>query len=105
MSDKSELEQRLAVVEVKVNDVREHISEMREITLQVKEHLIKQNGALPRLEKSVSLIDNKLDLFDQKLEKHQDEDRAIAAKTEIKFASTTFRVKIIWSGLAVLGSG
>ncbi|MDP3763681.1 MAG: hypothetical protein Q8Q92_03470 [bacterium] len=92
MSEKSELEQRVAVTETKIEDIKLSISEMKEITFAVKEHLIRQNGALPRLEKSVTMIADQINTFDKKLDVSSE-----------KLVSVTLKVKILWSIIATIG--
>lgn len=93
MSEKlSELEQRIAVTETKVEDLKDSISEIKEITYSVREHISKQNGVLPRLEKSFSSIADQINTFDKKLDTASE-----------KLVGVTFKVKILWSIIATVG--
>lgn len=90
MSEK--LDQRIAIVETKVEDLKESISEIKEITFSVKEHLLRQNGILPRLEKSFSSIADQISSFDKKLD-----------LTSEKLVGVTLKVKVLWSIVATIG--
>lgn len=92
MSEKSELESRVSVVETKVEDIKESISEIKQITYSVRDYISKQNGILPRLEKSFSSVADQINAFDKKLDTASE-----------KLVGVTFKVKILWSIIATVG--
>lgn len=92
MSEKTNLEPRIAIVETKVEDIKESILEIKEITFLVRDTINKQNGILPRLEKSFSSIADQIGSFDKKLD-----------LTSEKLVGVTLKIKILWSIVATLG--
>lgn len=86
MSGKSpELETRISVVEVKVEDLQNETTDMKKMLSETHEFVIRTNGSLPRIEKTINLIHEKLDNNNEKL------------------SNVSMKVKIIWAIFATIG--
>ena len=84
--EKSKVEHRLTRSETRIDIIEQSISEVKDIAIQVKEHILKQNGVLPRLEKSFSSIAEQIGSFDKKLD-----------STSEKLVAVSVKVKVLWA--------
>lgn len=91
--EKTKIEHRLNKAETRIDVVEESISEVRDISIQVKEHILKQNGVLPRLEKSFTSIAEQINSFDKKLD-----------FTSEKLVAVSVKVKVLWAACATIGA-
>ena len=97
----NDLHTRVSVLETRFDNMEDVLSRFEkgmndhaQITLQIKERLDKQNGLMPHMSEDIKA-----------LIKQQSEVSERMTHNEIREASRSVKVKIVWAVMGILGTG